>query len=43
MAAPVTAILGHDTQVYELLPRLFPHADAEAWLVDNAAFANDTA
>src|SRR3972149_2989818 len=25
MAAPVTAIIGYDTQFYELLPKLFPH------------------
>lgn len=43
MAAPVTAILGYDTKFYELLPRLFPHADAKAWFVDNGAFADDTA
>ena len=43
MAAPVTAILGHDTKFYDLLPRLFPHADAKAWFVGNEAFANDTA
>lgn len=43
MAAPVTAILGHDTKFYELLPRLFPHADAKSWFVGNEAFANDTA
>lgn len=43
MAAPITAILGHDTKFYELLPRLFPHADAKAWFVGNEAFANDTA
>jgi 3-hydroxypropanoate dehydrogenase len=43
MAAPVTAITAHDTKFYELLPRLFPHADAKAWFVGNEAFANDTA
>jgi len=43
MAAPVTAILAHDTKFYDLLPRLFPHADAKAWFVGNEAFANDTA
>jgi 3-hydroxypropanoate dehydrogenase len=43
MAAPVTAILGHDSKFYDLLPRLFPHADAKAWFVGNEAFANDTA
>jgi 3-hydroxypropanoate dehydrogenase len=31
MAAPVTAIIGHDTEFYEQLPRLFPHTDARAW------------
>jgi 3-hydroxypropanoate dehydrogenase len=43
MAAPVTAITAYDTKFYELLPRLFPHADAKAWFVGNEAFANDTA
>ena len=43
MAAPVTAILGHDTKFYEQLPRLFPHADAKAWFLGNESFANDTA
>jgi 3-hydroxypropanoate dehydrogenase len=43
MAAPITAILAHDTKFYDLLPRLFPHADAKAWFVGNEAFANDTA
>jgi len=43
MAAPVTAIMGYDTKFYELLPRLFPHADAKSWFVGNEAFANDTA
>ncbi|MBV6410159.1 MAG: malonic semialdehyde reductase [Burkholderiales bacterium] len=31
MAAPVTAIFGNDRQFYDLLPRLFPHADARPW------------
>jgi 3-hydroxypropanoate dehydrogenase len=43
MAAPVAAITAHDSKFYELLPRLFPHADAKAWFVGNEAFANDTA
>jgi 3-hydroxypropanoate dehydrogenase len=43
MAAPVTAITAHDTQFYELLPRLFPHAVAKAWFAGNEAFANDAA
>jgi len=25
MAAPVTAVIGYDTEFYELLPKLFPH------------------
>src|ERR1700686_3936505 len=31
MLAPVTAILGMDVHFYEMLPKLFPHADAKAW------------
>ena len=31
MAAPVTAIVGYDTDFHENLPRLFPHVDARAW------------
>ncbi|MGQ0672992.1 MAG: malonic semialdehyde reductase [Hyphomicrobium sp.] len=31
MAAPATAIIGHDLAFYEHLPRLFPHANARAW------------
>lgn len=34
MMAPVTAILGMDIRFYELLPKLFPHADAKAWFKD---------
>ena len=43
MAAPVTAIIGHDLAFYELLPRLFPHADARAWFVGNEPFIEATA
>jgi len=43
LTAPVTAIVGYDTKFYDLLPKLFPHADAKAWFVGNEAFANDTA
>jgi 3-hydroxypropanoate dehydrogenase len=48
MAAPVTAIIGYDPAFYELLPRLFPHADARAWfagkpdLIDSTGFRNGT-
>ncbi len=31
VAAPVTAIIGHDFAFYEHLPKLFPHANARAW------------
>src|SRR5438046_7622860 len=34
MSAPVTAIIGMDVRFYELLPKLFPHADAKAWFKD---------
>ena len=43
MAAPVTAILGHDTAFYDLLPRLFPHAAARDWFAENPALADVTA
>lgn len=43
MSAPVTAILGYDRDAFELLPKLFPHADARAWFAGNEAFATDTA
>src|SRR5206468_7763479 len=31
MNAPVTAILAMDIHFYELMPKLFPHADAKSW------------
>jgi 3-hydroxypropanoate dehydrogenase len=34
MAAPATAILAMDIHFFELLPKLFPHADAKAWFKD---------
>jgi 3-hydroxypropanoate dehydrogenase len=43
MTAPVTAIIGYDKEAFELLPKLFPHADARAWFAGNEAFATDTA
>jgi 3-hydroxypropanoate dehydrogenase len=30
-SAPVTVIIGMDMAFYELLPRLYPHADARSW------------
>ena len=43
MSAPVTAIIGHDLELYEALPKLFPHADARSWFVGNDAFIETTA
>jgi 3-hydroxypropanoate dehydrogenase len=34
MAAPATAIIGMDIHFFDLLPKLFPHADAKAWFKD---------
>jgi|SRR5579859_7972571 len=42
MAAPVTAIIAQDTQFYEHLPKLFPHADAKSWFVGNDALIQAT-
>ena len=33
MSAPVVAIIAYDTEFYEQLPTLFPHADARSWFV----------
>jgi 3-hydroxypropanoate dehydrogenase len=43
MAAPVTAIIAHDLEFYENLPKLFPFADARVWFVGNAAVIEETA
>ncbi|KTE19977.1 malonic semialdehyde reductase [Sphingopyxis sp. H050] len=43
LKAPVTAIIGMDTEFYELLPELFPHADARSWFKGNDALAHATA
>ena len=43
MAAPVTAIMAYDLAFYDLLPKLFPHADARSWFAGNEVFATDTA
>jgi 3-hydroxypropanoate dehydrogenase len=40
--APVTAILGMDTEFYEQLPSLFPAADARSWFKGNDALAHAT-
>jgi 3-hydroxypropanoate dehydrogenase len=43
MAAPVTAIIGHDMTFYDHLPFLFPHADAKSWFVGKDEFIGLTA
>jgi len=43
MAAPLTAIIGHDMEFYDRLPVLFPHTDARAWFVGNEAMIQSTA
>lgn len=48
MAAPVTVLVGYDTEFYEHLPTLFPHADARSWfvgkpdLIQSSAFRNSS-
>lgn len=42
-AAPVTAIIGMDMTFYDLLPQLFPHADARSWFAGNQAVIDATA
>jgi 3-hydroxypropanoate dehydrogenase len=43
MAAPVTAIVAYDTEFYEKLPKLFPHADARSWYAGNPPKIETTA
>ncbi len=43
MAAPVTAIIGHDLKFYDHLTKLFPHADAKSWFTTSEALAEETA
>ena len=43
MTAPATAIMGFDTQFYDLLPRLFPHRDMRSAFVDKPEFAQVSA
>lgn len=42
-AAPVTAIIGHDMEFYEKLPKLFPQTDAKSWFAGNDALIQATA
>jgi 3-hydroxypropanoate dehydrogenase len=43
MAAPVTVIVAYDPNFHDHLPRLFPHADARSWFVENPALTKETA
>ncbi len=42
MAAPVTVLVGYDSEFYEHLPTLFPHADARAWFVGKPALIEES-
>jgi 3-hydroxypropanoate dehydrogenase len=42
MVAPATAIVAQDTQFYEHLPQLFPHADARSWFAGNEPLIQTT-
>nr|WP_296747761.1 malonic semialdehyde reductase [Thioalkalivibrio sp.] len=41
--APVTAVIGHDLEFHEHLPKLFPHTDARSWFVGNQSLIEATA
>lgn len=43
MSAPVTAIIGYDTEFYNHLKKLFPHDDAKSWFTSNDQLAHETA
>ena len=42
-AAPVTVIVAWDTEFYDKLPQLFPHADMRSHFVGNQAVIDETA
>jgi 3-hydroxypropanoate dehydrogenase len=42
-AAPVTVIVAWDTEFYERLPHLFPHADMRSHFLGNKTLAEETA
>jgi 3-hydroxypropanoate dehydrogenase len=42
MSAPVTAIIAWDTEFYDQLPKLFPHADMRSYFVGNPALIEET-
>ncbi|HEV8210102.1 MAG TPA: malonic semialdehyde reductase [Vicinamibacterales bacterium] len=37
MTAPITAIIAHDLEFYEQLPKLMPHVDARSWFAARPA------
>jgi 3-hydroxypropanoate dehydrogenase len=37
MTAPITAIIAHDLEFYEQLPKLMPHVDARSWFASRPA------
>ena len=41
--APVSVIVGMDTEFFNKLPQLFPHTDARAWFVGNQPMIDATA
>ncbi len=41
--APVSAIIAHDMEFYEKLPKLFPHAPARSWFAGNQPLIESTA
>ncbi len=43
MSAPVTAIIAYDLSFPDLLPKLFPHVDAQSWFAGNDLLIADTA
>lgn len=42
-AAPVTVLVAWDTEFYERLPQLFPHADMRSYFVGNQPLIDETA
>ncbi len=42
-AAPVSVVIGMDQEFYEVLPELFPHADAKSWFVGKPDLIEATA
>lgn len=43
LAAPATAIIGYDLDFPDLLPRLYPAADARSWFLGDDALIEETA